>query len=101
MTAKAHGLEDECKEILDVCGLTEEEITLPALGKPLDQPKAIVPTFKNNWPTKISDSSNFEKILKQQLEGAGEDAEDDTAEANGEVDGEEGENGEESLIDDE
>ena len=99
MTAKAHGLEDEGKEILEVCGVSEDEITLPELGKPLDTPKAIVPVFKQNWPTKVSDSTNFEKILMQTLEG-GEEDEDGIAETNGEADGEEAED-EENLIDDE
>lgn len=100
MTAKSHGLEDECKEILEVCGATEDDITLPELGKPLDRPKAIVPTFRNNWPTKVSDSTNFEKILMQQLEGGEGNGEDGVAETNGEdAEGEEAE--EENLIDDE
>ncbi|KAL9058700.1 MAG: hypothetical protein Q9162_001568 [Coniocarpon cinnabarinum] len=98
MTAKANEKDDECKEILDACGMTEEDVTLPDLGKPLSRPKAIVPLHKFNWPTKVSDSSNFEKILKQQLEG-GED-EDEAVEADGEeeeeIDGEA--DGEENLI---
>lgn len=100
MTAKAHGLEDECKEILEVCGVTADDVTLPELGKPLARPKATVPTFKNNWPTKVSDSTNFEKILMQQLEGNEED--EDGVEANGdEVDGDGVEEEEENnLIDD-
>ena len=99
MTAKANGMDDECKEILDSCGVTEDVITMPQLGSPLKKPQPIVPVYKHNWPTKVSDSSNFEKILKQQLEGGDEDeeAESGVGETNGdEVDGEDGE---ENLID--
>ncbi|OJD25459.1 hypothetical protein ACJ73_03169 [Blastomyces percursus] len=64
MTAKSHGLEEEAASILESCGLTEEEITLPSLGKPINQlPRAIVPTFKSNWPVKAASHSSFEKAL--------------------------------------
>ena len=63
MTAKAHGLEDECESILEATGLTEDQITLPAIGSPLSPPKPIVPTFKANWPTKATSQSTFEKAL--------------------------------------
>ncbi|KLJ08080.1 coatomer protein complex, subunit alpha (xenin) [Blastomyces silverae] len=64
MTAKSHGLEEEAESILESCGLTEEEITLPSLGKPITQlPRAIVPTFKSNWPVKAASHSSFEKAL--------------------------------------
>lgn len=97
MTAKANGDDEQCKEILDACGMTEEDITLPELGKPLNKPNAIVPVFKNNWPTKVSDSSTFEKILKQHLEGEDEDEAAEDGEANG--DDVDGEDEEENLID--
>ena len=100
MTAKAHGLTDECKEILEICGTAENDVTLPELGKPLARPKAIVQTFKSNWPTKVSDSSMFEQMLTQQLEGGDEDAE-DGVDANGEeAADDETEDSEENLIDD-
>ena len=97
MTAKANGRDDECRDIMETCGMNEDDVTLPELGKPLSRPNPIVPVFKTNWPTKVSDSSNFEKILKQQLEGGDEDDEEAVADANGEdeVDGEEAE---ENLI---
>jgi len=69
MTAKSHGLEEECESILEVTGLTEDQITLPAIGTPLAPPKPIVPTFKANWPTKATSQSFFEKALLGQVEG--------------------------------
>lgn len=70
MTAKAHGLEDECQALLDASGLTEAEITLPTIGKPLTPPSVIVDTFNENWPTKSTGVSSFERAL---LEGGGDD----------------------------
>ncbi|KAI1880385.1 hypothetical protein JX265_002006 [Neoarthrinium moseri] len=69
MTAKAHGLEEECQSILEVTGITEEQLTLPEFGAPLKQPQPVVPTYKANWPTKASSQSFFEKALAGQLEG--------------------------------
>lgn len=66
MTAKAHGLDDECQEILEASGLTEEGVQLPALGKPLTLPKPIVPTYKAVWPTKAASSTMFEEALLSQ-----------------------------------
>jgi coatomer protein complex subunit alpha (xenin) len=69
MTAKSHGLTEECESILEATGLTEDQITLPALGSPLSPPKPIVATFKSNWPTKAASQSFFEKALLGQVEG--------------------------------
>ena len=69
MTAKSHGLTEECESILEVTGLTEDQITLPALGSPLSPPKPVVATFKSNWPTKVASQSFFEKALLGQVEG--------------------------------
>ncbi|OTB13822.1 hypothetical protein K445DRAFT_319717 [Daldinia sp. EC12] len=69
MTAKAHGLEEECQSILEATGITEEQLTLPAFGENLTPPKPIAPTFKANWPTKATSQSFFEKALASQLEG--------------------------------
>lgn len=69
VTAKAHGLEEECQSILEATGLTEEELSLPTLGQGLTPPKPVVPTFKNNWPTKATSQSFFEKALLGQVEG--------------------------------
>ncbi|QSS62039.1 coatomer alpha subunit [Histoplasma capsulatum] len=64
MTAKSHGLDEEAASILESCGLTEEEVTLPSLGKPSSEPpRVIVPTFKSNWPVKAPSHSSFEKAL--------------------------------------
>jgi coatomer protein complex subunit alpha (xenin) len=54
---------------LEVTGLTEDQITLPAIVSPLSPPKPIVPTFQNNWPTKATSQSFFEKALLGQVEG--------------------------------
>ncbi|CAK4031750.1 Coatomer, alpha subunit [Lecanosticta acicola] len=63
LTAKSHGLEDECQAILEASGLTEDQITLPKLGKPVSPPKVVAPTFKANWPTRSTGASSFEKAL--------------------------------------
>ncbi|WPH00386.1 Putative COP1-coatomer complex alpha chain of secretory pathway vesicles [Acrodontium crateriforme] len=63
LTAKAHGLEEECEAILEASGLTEEDVTLPSLGRPAAPPKALVPTYKTNWPTRATGMSSFEKAL--------------------------------------
>ena len=69
MTAKSHGLEEECQSILEATGLTEEQLTLPELGEPLTPPQPVVPTYKSNWPTKVTSTSFFEKALLGQVEG--------------------------------
>ncbi|KAE8448229.1 hypothetical protein EG329_009659 [Mollisiaceae sp. DMI_Dod_QoI] len=69
MTAKSHGLEEECESILEATGLTEDQISLPPIGSPLSPPKPIVSTFKANWPTKATSQSFFEKALLGQVEG--------------------------------
>ncbi|KAI9791488.1 MAG: hypothetical protein M1816_003832 [Peltula sp. TS41687] len=69
LTAKSHGLDDECQSILDASGLTEEQISLPTIGQPIQPLNAIVPTFKNNWPVKAAAShSFFENALMGQVE---------------------------------
>jgi len=72
MTAKTHGLEEECQSILEASGLTEEQITLPAVGQVQAPPKPVVSTHKANWPVKGTSSSVFEKAL---LGGEGADEE--------------------------
>lgn len=69
MTAKSHGLEDECQEILEATGLTEDQLSMPTLGEPLTPPKPVVPTYKANWPTKAASQSFFEKALLGEVEG--------------------------------
>ena len=63
LTAKSHGLTDECEEILQLAGLTEDQMSLPIVGKPLTTPKALVPTHRSNWPVKEAAHSSFEKAL--------------------------------------
>ncbi|KAM0348266.1 hypothetical protein ACHAPU_004234 [Fusarium lateritium] len=81
MTAKSHGLEEECQAILDATGVTEEDLTLPTLGAPLSARQPIVPTYKSSWPTKATSQSFFEKALLGQVEGLS--LEDEPATANG------------------
>ncbi|KAI0599643.1 Coatomer, alpha subunit [Biscogniauxia sp. FL1348] len=69
MTAKAHGLEEECQSILEVTGITEDQLTTPKFGEASAPPKPVVPTYKANWPTKATSQSFFEKALAGQLEG--------------------------------
>ncbi|KAK5653516.1 hypothetical protein OQA88_8775 [Cercophora sp. LCS_1] len=83
LTAKSHGLEEECQSILEATGLTEEQLNLPQLGEPLATPKPIVPTFKANWPTKATSQSIFEKALLGQVESLSLD--DEPAVAHGEA----------------
>jgi coatomer subunit alpha len=63
LAAKANGLEDQCQEILEACGLTEDQVTLPTTGSLSTTPKAVAPTFKANWPTRATGASSFEKAL--------------------------------------
>jgi coatomer protein complex subunit alpha (xenin) len=69
MTAKSHGLTEECESILEATGLTEDQISQPSVGEPLSVPRPIVSTFKSNWPTKATSQSFFEKALLGQVEG--------------------------------
>ncbi|KAE8360568.1 coatomer WD associated region-domain-containing protein [Aspergillus caelatus] len=63
LTAKTHGLTEEAESILEACGLTEDQITLPTGDGALQVPQPIVPTFKSNWPVKAAAHSSFEKAL--------------------------------------
>ncbi len=69
MTAKSHGLDDQCEAILEASGMTEEQIKLPTMGQPLQPPKAIVPTYEANWPVKAASHSFFEKALLGEVGG--------------------------------
>lgn len=70
LTAKSHGLDEECQSILDASGLTEEQITLPTIGQPIQPPAVKFPTSKKNWPVKAAASQSFfEKALLGQVEG--------------------------------
>ncbi|KAF6812564.1 coatomer subunit [Colletotrichum sojae] len=81
MTAKSHGLEEECQAILEATGLTEDQLETPTIGEALTPPEPVVPTFKANWPTKATSQSVFEKALLGQVEGLS--LEDEPAAANG------------------
>ena len=69
MTAKAHGMDDECQLLLDACGMTEDQITLPTIGTPQPPPRIIVPTHQANWPVKAASHTFFEKALLGEVEG--------------------------------
>ena len=69
LTAKSHGLTEECESILEASGLTEDQITLPSLGQQASPPNPVVPTFKTVWPVKATSHSFFEKALLAQVEG--------------------------------
>ncbi|CAL8577546.1 hypothetical protein XPA_003370 [Xanthoria parietina] len=73
-TAKTHGLEQECQEILDITGLTDEQMNLPQIGQPLKPPTPVVPTHKANWPVKATSHSFFEKALLGEVGAVDEDA---------------------------
>ncbi|KAK2062313.1 Coatomer, alpha subunit [Colletotrichum caudatum] len=81
MTAKSHGLDEECQAILEATGLTEEQLETPTIGEALTPPKPVVPTYKANWPTKATSQSVFEKALLGQVEGLSLD--DEPTAANG------------------
>ncbi|MCJ1342136.1 hypothetical protein MMC31_000316 [Peltigera leucophlebia] len=63
VTAKSHGLEEECQSILEASGMTEDQINLAGVGQPLQPSKPIVATYKANWPVKAASHSFFEKAL--------------------------------------
>ncbi|KAG0638051.1 coatomer WD associated region-domain-containing protein [Tuber brumale] len=68
VTAKAHGLNEECEAILEASGLTEEDIRIPEISVPVPPPRAIVPTHQKNWPLRAASQSFFEKALLGQVE---------------------------------
>ena len=96
-------MDEECQTILEASGLSEEDIKLPAMGETLQLPKAIVPSFKENWPVKAASTSFFEKALLGEITGDDEipaisngydhveDPEDDELTKNGKLGGEEDE----------
>ena len=66
-------MEDECLTILEATGLTEDQITLPAMGKALQPPKPVAPTHQANWPVKATSHSFFEKALLGEVSGIEDD----------------------------
>lgn len=89
LTAKSQGLHEEAQSILEACGLTEDQISLPSGQDLIKVPPPVVPTFKANWPVKEAALSSFEKALL--AEEAAEEAED--VEEEEEEEEEAGENG--------
>lgn len=69
LTAKSHGMKEECEMILETMGLTEDEISMPSAEDRLQLPRAIVPTHKTNWPVKEAAHSSFEKALLGEVGG--------------------------------
>ncbi|KAL6240130.1 hypothetical protein BDW75DRAFT_197039 [Aspergillus navahoensis] len=63
LTAKAHGLTEEAESILEAVGLTEDQVSVPAIEAPPQVPQPIVPTYKASWPVKAAAHSSFEKAL--------------------------------------
>lgn len=65
LTAKSNGLEEEAQEILEVAGLTEED--LPHLPTPKGTgvlpPPVITPGFEHNWPSVGVTESFFDRAL--------------------------------------
>lgn len=60
--------------MLEASGLTEDQISLPTMGKPLNPPKPIVDTHKANWPVKAASHSFFEKALLGEIGAVDDDA---------------------------
>ena len=60
--------------MLEASGLTEDQISLPSMGKPLQPPKPIVHTYKANWPVKAASHSFFEKALLGEVGAVDDDA---------------------------
>ena len=80
LTAKSHSMSEECKSILDITGMAEEQISLPNLENPGTIPGVIVQSHRQNWPKKPAAHSSFEKALAGEV-GLGDDDEDDVAES--------------------
>lgn len=62
-------MDEECQAILEASGLSDEDIKLPTIGQAIQPPKAIVPSFKENWPVKAVSTSFFEKALLGEVAG--------------------------------
>ena len=74
LTAKTHGLTEECESILEASGLSEDQISMPTSGNPIAPPRTIVQTHKANWPVKEASHSSFEKALLGETGAAVDDA---------------------------
>ncbi|KAK9341262.1 hypothetical protein LIPSTDRAFT_232700 [Lipomyces starkeyi NRRL Y-11557] len=67
-SAKANGLDDLAQEILESSGISEEQVSLPALGDQLAVPKVLHNTYEKNLQLKQSEPTYFEKVLLGQVE---------------------------------
>lgn len=76
LAAKANGLDEEAASILEAAGIEESQVKLPKTGTPLVSPRAVVSTYKTNWPVKGTGASTFEKVM------LGQEVDDDFASAN-------------------
>ncbi|KAJ9231481.1 hypothetical protein DTO271D3_4975 [Paecilomyces variotii] len=74
LTAKSHGLTEEAEAILESCGLTADDVTLPKVGVPSRPARPVVPTYKSNWPVKAAGHSSFEKALLGEVGAIDEEA---------------------------
>jgi coatomer protein complex subunit alpha (xenin) len=63
LAAKSNGMEEEAASILEASGISEDQVRLPKHAAATSRPKAVVPTFKINWPVKNTGASAFEKVL--------------------------------------
>lgn len=75
LTAKTNGLTEEAESIIEACGLTEDQISLPTLEEPIRVAQPVVSTFKSNWPVKAAAHSSFEKALLGEVGLADEEVE--------------------------
>ena len=69
LTAKTHGLTEQCEAILEASGTTEDQLSLPTMGGAAQPPRTIVPTYKANWPVKEASHSSFERALMGEVTG--------------------------------
>ncbi|CCX30812.1 Similar to Coatomer subunit alpha; acc. no. P53622 [Pyronema omphalodes CBS 100304] len=67
-TAKAHGLTEECQNILETCGLTEDQIVMPQLSTPPKVAPVVFNTFEAPPPAREASQSFFQKALAGQIE---------------------------------
>lgn len=63
LTAKSNGMDEEAASILELSGISEEDVKLPSHSAAPNRPNAVVPTFKINWPVKNTGASAFEKVM--------------------------------------
>lgn len=66
-------MEEECNTILEATGLTEDQIALPTMGKPLQPRQPLGPSSVANWPVKATSTSFFEKALLGEVGASDED----------------------------